>query len=190
MTKIMRSSVTRTAERTIRYALVAVLLVGVRRRSLGAVTNATVAVAGTHLPSIIEDRYDVEFLPWQRVYTATAMLTHAVGMLGPYDDTWWWDHLTHTHSATLVGGVVYVTSRRRRQDPSLRVLAVVGGMGILWECMEYAIHRAADRLGLEPILVPYSKRDTLFDLCFDLLGASFVLALGDRFLRNFILRGE
>ena len=56
--------------------------------------------------------------------------------------------------------------------------------GVLQELMEYAVHAVATRLGFEPVLVPYGKRDTLLDLLFDLLGALLALAFGDRLLRN------
>jgi hypothetical protein len=190
VTEITRRSVTQEAEDGIRYALVAVIIIALRQRNVGAVANAVVAIAGTYLPGIVEDRYEVEFLPWQRAYTATAMLTHAVGMLGPYEDTWWWDHLTHTHSATLLAGIVHVISRRHGKDPRTRVLAVVGCVGILWELMEYSIHATANRVGLEPILISYGNKDTLLDLCFDVFGALVVLVLGDRMLQNFIPRRD
>lgn len=174
-----------SAEIGIRDALLAVFVVGLRRRSPGAVMNALVALTGTYLPGFVERRHGVAFEPWQRVYTGTAMLTHAVGMLGPYDEVWWWDHLTHTHSATLLGGLVHVRARRRGRDPRARVLAVTLVVGVLWELMEHAIHAVARRLGLEPLLVPYGERDTVLDLGFDLLGALLVCAFGDRLLGNF-----
>lgn len=179
----------REAERGLRYAILAVAVVGVRRRNLGAVVNAFAAVLLSFLPGALERRYDVEFRPWQRLYANAALLTHSVGMLGPYEDTWWWDHVTHTHSATLLGGVVHAVARRRGRDPRPRVVAAVALVGVLWELLEYAIHAVADRLGLEPILVPYGRNDTLFDLAFDLVGALIVLAFGDRLLRNFHREG-
>ena len=185
MTETMRTSVARETERGIRYAILAVFVVGFRRRNVGAVVNAVVAIAATYLPGVVEAHYDVEFLPWQRVYTATAMFTHAVGMLGPYEEIGWWDHLTHTHSATILGGLVHVAARRRDRDPRPRVLAVVVCLGVLWELMEHTIRAVATRLGLEPILITYGKKDTFFDLCFNVLGAFLVLAFGDRLLRNF-----
>lgn len=185
MTGTTRTSVGREAERGIRYALLAVLIVGLRQRNVGAIVNAVVATTATYLPGVVESHYDVEFLPWQRAYTATAMLTHAVGMLGPYEDTWWWDHLTHTHSATLLGGLIHITARRRDRDPRPRVLAAVGCFGVLWELMEYAIRAVANRLGLEPVLITYGEKDTLLDLFFDFFGAFLVLAFGDLFLQNF-----
>jgi hypothetical protein len=82
----------RTTERAVRNALLAVFVVGIRRRDPGTVANAGLALAGTYLPAFVERRYAVAFRPWQRVYAETAMLTHAAGMLGPYEETWWWDH--------------------------------------------------------------------------------------------------
>jgi hypothetical protein len=51
--------------------------------------------------------------------------------------------------------------------------------------MEYAIHAASERLGLEPLLATCSARDTALDRLFDLVGALLVLAFGDGLLRNF-----
>ncbi|MFC4550992.1 MULTISPECIES: hypothetical protein [Halorussus] len=180
----------RGVERGIRCALVAVFVEGVRKRNPGAVVNAALALAATFLPDLFERRYDVEFRPWQRVYTQAAMLTHAVGMLGPYEDTWWWDHLTHTHSATLLAGLVHAVSRRRGHDPRPRVLGTVVGVGVLWELMEHAIHAVAERLGFDPVLVPYGRTDTMLDLVFDLVGALVVVVFGDHLLRDFAADGE
>ena len=175
----------RETERSIRYGLVAVLLVGLRRRDLPAVVNALGGLLASALPSVIEHWYDVEFEPWQRLYTSSATLTHAVGMLGPYEDVWWWDHVTHAHSSSIFASIVYTHARHRDRDPAPRVVAAVTVVGVLWEAAEYVIHRGARLVGLEPILVPYGKRDMLLDLCFNLLGATLVLAFGDRLLRNF-----
>lgn len=178
----MRSSAESRVERGIRYALLLVALLGIRRRNPGAVVNAVIAAVGTYLPDFVERAYGIELRPWQRVYVETALVTHAVGMLGPYDDVEWWDHLTHTHSATILGAAVFAISRRRGRDPGPRVVAVVAALGVLWELLEYAIHAAADRFGLEPILVTYGRTDTVLDLVFDLVGAALVVAFGDRVL--------
>lgn len=179
-------SVMKKFDRCIRYTILAVLSIGIRQRNWGAVVNAIVAIVGTYLPEIVEKRADMELLPWQQTYARMAMATHSVGMIGPYEDTWWWDHLTHTHSATLLAGAVHVLSRRRGKDPRLRVLTAVGCAGVLWEIVEYAVHRTAARFDLEPILVPYGKRDTVLDLCFDAVGALLVVAFGDSLLENLV----
>ena len=188
MRETAQRPVTRATERGIRGSIVAVFVAGYRRANAGAIANAGLGLLGAYLPGFVERRYDVRFRPWQRVYTEIAMLAHAVGMLGPYDETWWWDHVTHTLSATLLGGAVHAAARRRGRDPRSRVLAVVVGGGVLWECLEYAVHALSDRYGLEPVLIPYSARDTLLDLWFDLLGALLVVLFGDRLLRNFTRR--
>lgn len=185
MTGVSRTSATRAVERGIRYAILAVFGVGLRQRNPGAIVNAVIALAATYVPDVLERRYEFEFRPWQRLYAGIAMLAHAVGMLGPYDKQGRWDHVTHTLSASLLGGLVHAASRRRGRDPRPRVLAAIVVVGILWELLEYAVHAISDRLGLEPVLVPYSARDSLLDLFFNLVGALLVLAFGDRFLRNF-----
>ncbi|WP_137287376.1 hypothetical protein [Halorussus salinisoli] len=190
MSRTTWTAVARTVERGIRCGLVAVFGEGFRRRDPGAIVNAVFALAATYLPDLVERWYDVEFRPWQRVYAGIAMLAHAVGMLGPYDDTWWWDHVTHTLSATLFGGVVHAAARRRGRDPTPRVLAAIVCVGLVWELLEYAIHAVSRRLGIEPLLVHYSAKDTLLDLAFNLVGALLVLAFGDRLLGNFTRRAE
>ncbi|WP_231554224.1 hypothetical protein [Halobellus rufus] len=177
-------------DRPSRQILLAVFLVGIRDRNPGAVVNAILAFAGTHLPAVAERVADVECRPWQRAYVDLAMVTHAVGMLGPYDDVPWWDHLTHTLSASILGGITFVAAERRSRDPRSSVLGVIVGGGLLWEALEYAIHAVAERLGVEPILVVYSRRDTLLDLAFNLLGAALVLLFGDRLLGNLVEGGE
>ncbi|RZV05168.1 hypothetical protein BDK88_4187 [Natrinema hispanicum] len=168
--------------RETRYTLLTVFLVGLRRRDPGAVVNAVVAALGTYLPTVVTRAYGVKLQPWQRAYVNTAMVTHAVGMLGPYDDVWWWDHLTHAHSSSILAGIVYVVSRRKGRDPGPRVVAAVISFGLVWEAIEYAIHATAKRLDLEPILVTYGRKDTFLDIVFDLVGALLVLAFGDRVL--------
>lgn len=176
----------RDAERGVRVALVAVLVLGVRRRDFGAIANACCGLLASYLPAAIEHRYDVAFQPWQRLYTTSATLTHATGMFGLYDDVWWWDHITHTHTATVLASIVYTHARQTGRDPRTRVIAAVTIAGILWELLEYTIHRTARQADLEPVLIPYGKRDTVLDLCFNLVGAALVLAVGDRLLENFI----
>ncbi|MEF8877172.1 MAG: hypothetical protein V5A60_10665 [Haloarculaceae archaeon] len=180
MTGDTRQSWIRTVARGARYAVAAVFVTGIRRRNPGAVVNAAVSYLATFLPSLVGRYYGVEFRPWQRAYLNTGLLAHAVGMLGPYDDVWWWDHVTHVYSATLLGGLIHLSARHRNRDPTPRVLAGVLGAGALWELVEYAIHGASRRVGLEPLLVSYGRTDTLLDLLFDLVGALLVLAVGDR----------
>lgn len=169
-----------------RCAILAMFVVGLRRRDPGTVVNAVVALAGTAIPGAAERAFDVELRPWQRLYVDAAMVTHVAGMLGMYDDVRWWDHLTHTLSASALGGFVYAGARRRGRDPEVPVVAAVVGLGATWELVEYLVHVAADRLDREPVLVFYSTTDTLQDAVFDLVGAGLVLRFGDRLLENLV----
>ena len=184
------NAIVRIIERGTRYGLLAVFGEGLRRRDPGAVINGVVALGATFFPDFVEARYDVTFRPWQRVYAGIAMLAHAVGMLGPYDETWWWDHVTHILSATLLSGFVHTAARRRGRDPAPRVLGAIVSGGVVWEILEYAIHALSRRLGIEPVLVTYGARDTLLDLVFDLIGALLVVAFGDRFLGDVTRRDD
>lgn len=168
----------------LRSSLAVVFGEGIRRRNPGAVVNAIVAILVTFLPEAIERRYAVRLRPWQRVYTVTAAVTHAVGMLGPYEDVPWWDHVTHVHSATILGGFAFAAARRHESDPRLAVSATVFVGGVLWELLEYVIHVIARRFDVEPILISYGPRDTALDLGFNFVGGTVVLAFGDRVLRN------
>ncbi|MGM0397475.1 MAG: hypothetical protein ACQEQY_00645 [Halobacteriota archaeon] len=180
--------VTGLLERVIRMGLAAIVVEGIRKRNPGVVVNGLLAFQGAFLPPHLERRFGVEFRPWQRIHVETAMVTHAFGMLGPYDDIWWWDHLTHIHSSTLLGGLIHVHSRRSDEDPRQRIITGTAIMGILWEIMEYIIHAVSRRIGLEPILVSYSARDTALDLVFNLVGAVLVLLFGDTLLGNLVRR--
>ena len=180
----------RKADRGIRGGILAVFVEGLRERNLNAVVNAALMFTATYLPDIAEGMYNVDFQPWQRVYAEITMLAHAVGFLGPYDDIWWWDHVTHVLSATLLGGFVHVAAHRRDRNPNRDVLTAIIGGGLLWESMEYAIHGLSNHLGIEPVLVYYGPRDTLKDLLFNLLGALLVIILGDHLLKNFTGNGD
>nr|WP_233340931.1 hypothetical protein [Haloprofundus sp. MHR1] len=184
------TSATQLGECIIRGATVAVFVEGIRQRNPNAVVNTAFMFLGTYLPSVVERVYGVEYRPWQRVYTECTMLAHAVGMLDLYDETWWWDHLTHVLSATLLGGFVHVASRHRGRNPTRDVLASIVVGGLFWEAMEFLIHRVSRALGVEPMLVYYGRRDTVGDLVFNLVGAVLVFVFGDRLLQNFIQNAD
>lgn len=72
----------------LRAAILAVVVVGVRRRDPGVVANGLVGFTATFLPATLARRYDLSIRPAHRVWLSESMLLHALGMLGPYDDTW------------------------------------------------------------------------------------------------------
>ncbi|MFC6835580.1 hypothetical protein [Halomarina ordinaria] len=188
------AALARRGRHLLRAGISTVLVEGVRRRNPSVVVNGLVSLALTFAPTLLERRYGTSFHPWQRLWVSGAMFLHALGMLGSYDRVWWWDHVTHTLSASIVGSLAYVFARtsvdgdgeRRVRNTSGFVVGVTLGLGVLWEVFEYIVHALARRLGLEPLLVPYGPYDTAFDLVFDAVGAALVVAFGPRALSNVV----
>lgn len=174
-------------------AIVVTLLVGIRRRNGSAVVNAAVAFLFTLVPVLAGAVLDpsgsggIVVGPALPLWIATAGLLHSVGMLGSYESTWWWDHLTHTVSAALVAALVYagiVVTVRHTPGVAVGRGAVVAitllftvAVGVFWELIELVARDVGDRYGVEPVLVHYGWRDTAIDLGFDLLGALLVVLL-------------
>lgn len=188
------AEVLRLANRVVQAGIGAALLAGVRRRDPTVAVNGVVSLVFTALPRALEARYGARFRPWQRLWVSAAGLVHTLGMLGPYDRVWWWDHLAHTLSGVVVAAATDVVFQARAADadpPSGRsragvIAGVTLGFGIVWELLEYVVHAVADRLGFDPLLVHYGRLDALGDLCFDLVGAGIVIRFGRRALSNVV----
>ncbi|QGN05938.1 hypothetical protein Hrd1104_00610 [Halorhabdus sp. CBA1104] len=181
-------------------AVVAILVWAIRRRDLAVATNAfagallvvTPFVAAPLLDAIGSQRPAIG--PLLPSWIALASLLHAIGMLGVYESTWWWDHLTHTVSAALVaalvyGGAVVALGETTGATMSPRVITVTTTLlvGVLWEGLELLARAIGDRLDVEPVLVHYGWLDTALDLVFDVVGAVLVVAFD---VRVFVPVGE
>lgn len=184
------------ADTVLRCAILGSLLAGMRRGDPSVVVNAVVSFLFTMLPSGLEAAYDVRFHPWQRLWVSAAGVVHTVGMLGPYDRIWWWDHLAHTLSGVVVAAASDVVFQAERgadgqmglplESRVAHITSITLGVGLLWEGLEYVIHRVAARFGFEPLLVHYGRLDAVGDLLFDLLGAAVVIRYGERTLSNLV----
>lgn len=160
------------------------------------IVNSVVSFVFAVMPRYIESRYGARFRPWQRLWISAAALVHTLGMLGPYDRIWWWDHLTHVLSGIVVAGGADVVIRAEAQkagksavSPRLRSAFIAGttlGFGLLWEVLEYTVHTVADQEGFEPLLVHYGRLDTVKDVIFDLFAAGIVILFGRRALSNIV----
>ncbi|SFC51398.1 hypothetical protein SAMN05444422_109171 [Halobiforma haloterrestris] len=180
--------------RLLHAGIVAALVAGIRRRDPSVIVNGALSLTFGSLPRYLERRYDVHFRPWQREWISTAALVHTLGMLGPYDRVWWWDHLAHTLSGVVFAGVVDVVYRsdvdgERHVSSRSRTAFVAGitfGLGFVWEVFEYIVHALGDRIGFDPLLVHYGRLDAVGDLVFDLVGAMIVLLFGRDRLSNLV----
>ena len=88
-----------------------ILVVGLWERSIAVVVNASLALAITFLPAFLRRDWDVHLGTGLTLWVTLAVLLHTIGMLGFYVSLSWWDHVTHTLSATVVAGVGYATAR-------------------------------------------------------------------------------
>ncbi|ADB63328.1 hypothetical protein Htur_4523 (plasmid) [Haloterrigena turkmenica DSM 5511] len=184
----------RAANLGLQLAIATALVEGVHRRDPSVIVNGIVSLLFAAIPKSLENRYGARFRPWQRLWVSGAALVHTLGMLGPYDRIWWWDHLAHTLSGVVVAGATDISFRaeaeKDTQGNSLsksRPAVIVGitlGFGVLWEILEYTIHAIADRKGFEPLLVHYGRLDAIGDIIFDLLGAGLVVLFGRDGLSN------
>jgi hypothetical protein len=188
--------------RVLQVGLYGLFVLAIVLEDLGAVVNAALALGVTYLPKLLERDLEVTLDPRLTLYVTLAVALHAVGMFGPYDDVWWWDHLTHTLSATVVAGVGYTLVRAieehsdavsvPRQFEFVFVVLFTLALGVGWEVLEFLARIGAAYLGMTEILVQYGLEDTLADLLFDAFGAVAVALLGRQSLEPTVesLRGR
>ncbi|MCD2203345.1 hypothetical protein [Halobacterium sp. KA-6] len=171
-------------------AIAFVLALAVRRKNVAAAVNAAVSlgVAGVAVAAAAGFEFGQRgfVAPELAFWTAVAGLLHSIGMLGPYDSVWWWDHLTHALSAALLTALVYAGLLVTIDDAVSTVVVAVAAVGytvvagICWELGELVARAVGDRYDVEPVLVYYGWQDTAYDLVFDVVGAVLVVAIDVR----------
>ncbi|WP_227355616.1 hypothetical protein [Haladaptatus salinisoli] len=174
--------------RGMQLAIASVVVVGLATRNVGVLVNGVLALGVTVLPGVLNRDYRLALDPRMTLWITAAVFFHAVGMLGLYDVVWWWDHLTHTLSATLVAGVGYATARALDEHSDavhfpprfmfVYVLLFTLAFGVVWEVLEFAARGFAEVAGIDPVLIQYGLRDTVVDLIFDAAGAALVALFG------------
>ena len=176
--------------------LVATIVLGVRQRNTSIVVNGTVATLAALLPktmTLISSHWyetSIVFTPTIPLWIALAGVAHQAGMFGLYDEIWWWDHLTHTLSGSLVAAILYAGFLSLAIAPSPVTVPLVGpagatvllafALGVYWELIELFARTLARRFDFEPVLLHYGTGDTELDLLFDVAGAVLVVALDVR----------
>lgn len=177
-------------------AILGLLVVAVRRRNVAAAVNAfgslVLALLPTALDAVVRtgSGQALAFDPSLALWLGVAGFLHSLGMLGPYDSTWWWDHLTHTVSAALVAALLYAAfvvtvpslTEHTPWPGGVGTLTVVFTfvIGVFWELIELVAREVGDWYDIEPVLVHYGWEDTGLDLVFDVVGALVVVVLDVR----------
>lgn len=162
-------------------AILGTLAVAVRRDNGAAIVNGLVVVVVALSPFVVETVVTVTTGPALSVWLSVAGLLHMIGMLGPYESVWWWDHVTHSVSAGLVAALCYGTLLTTTTHSGVVVAAMTVGFtlvgGVFWELIELVARTLGRRFEIDPVLVYYGWKDTTFDLVFDLLAAIAIVLL-------------
>lgn len=186
----------RRATRAMQTVLVAILVAGALRVSVGVMVNAGMALALTALPALLERDYDIPLDAGLTLWLTTAVFLHAVGGLGVYRSVWWWDHVTHLLSASLVGAAGYTAARAvdvHSDEVSIPprsmfvfILMFVLAFGVVWEVLEFGIGLVGDRIEGARVLTQYGIHDTMLDLLFDAIGGVVVATWGTVYLGDVV----
>lgn len=157
-----------------------------------AITNGAIAFSITFLPAVMERNYDLPLDPWLGLWITTAVFLHTLGSAGLYGRIYWWDHLTHATSASLVAGVGYTAARAidlhsddihvPRRFAFVYIFVVVLSFGVVWELFEFGLDVAAETTGLTMPLAQHGLDDTVRDLVFNSVGALVVALFGQAHL--------
>ena len=173
----------------------AVFALATRRGNAPAMINASASfllvVVSIFVDLIATRAYGVSpgLTPELPLWIAVAGVLHSCGMLGVYDDVWWWDHLTHTLSAALIAALLYAAILATIDTTAISVgrdvvwTVVVSATllaGVFWELVELLARDLARQFRVPSVLDHYGRRDTVIDLGFDVVGALLVLVVDVR----------
>ncbi len=181
--------------------LIGLLFIGIDRGSVGIIVNTAASLVVVQLPAFLERDYDLVMSPQLVLWITAAAFLHGIGIVGIpgvtrsfYTNIWWWDHLTHSLSASVIAAAGYATVRavdlhsNEVEIPGRYVgvilLIFVLAFGVLWELLEFAIGVTADLLDTKGILTQYGIEDTLKDLTFNTMGGIIVAVWGGIYLSD------
>jgi len=185
-------------------SLVGMLFIGIERGSAAIVVNTGVGLLVMQLPPLLDRDYDITMDVGLTLWISAAVWLHALGVVGLpmlglsnfYRDIWWWDHMTHALSSSVVAAVGYTTVRALDSHSEdvyvppkfafVFILLFVLAFGVLWEVIEFAIMETSTHFGTGTVLTQYGLDDTLLDLVFDSIGAIIVAIWGTAHLTGVV----
>jgi hypothetical protein len=186
--------------RALQALMVAILGIGLYTGNAGIVVNAAVGLLVTQLPALLERRFRITMSVGLVLWITLAMFLHALGtvpLLGPdfeslYGATWWWDHMTHALSSSLVVGSAYAVTRAIQEHTEYihmgpkftfaYLLVFVMAFGVFWELIEFYIAVGAELFGVPQVLTQYGLDDTVLDLVYNTMGGLLVAVFGTTYL--------
>lgn len=181
--------------RSMQLTLAGLLLFGLYTKNPKVIINAGIGLAVTFAPALLERNYRISVNPFLALWISSSVFFHALGSYGLYGTVWWWDHLTHALSASLVAGIGYTAVRTidlhsediRLPDSFMFVfiLMTVIAFGVAWEIFEYVLDLIAEITRVSMPLAQHGLKDTMKDMMFNTLGAIITATVGQAYLNEF-----
>lgn len=175
-------------------SLFVLVMAGIYMGSTKVVTNAGIGLIATFVPALLERNYSISTDPFLSLWITSAVFFHSLGSFGFYGAVWWWDHLTHALSASLVAGVGYTVVRSidlHTEEINLPnrfmfvfILMTVIAFGVVWELFEFGLDILADMTGWDMPLAQHGLDDTMKDMMFNTLGAVVAAVMGQTYLNR------
>lgn len=191
------------AARVMEFSLIGLVFIGFERGETGIVVNAGLAFLIVQLPSLLERDYGIPMDPALTLWITSAAFLHALGTVGIPGSgetfygpggVWWWDHLTHALSASVVAAAAYATVRAVDEHSDaivlppkfvfVFILCFTVAFGVVWEVLEFVIGLAAVTLGGGQVLTQYGLEDTMADLVFNVAGGVVAAVWGAAYLSD------
>lgn len=173
--------------RVMQLALLGISAYGAVTLRFDFVLNGFVPLLVTFLPAYLRRDYSVRMEPGLVFMLTLAATVHAVGMLGPYQSTFWYDWMAHALSASVVALSGYAVIRALDiHSPSIELprgfvrvftVVLVVAFGGLWELFELLVGSLATWLGMQPPLIVYGLDDSVLDMVSNTLGGITVALL-------------
>lgn len=166
---------------------------GLATGSPSVAVNAAGALAVSALPALLRREFGLRIDFGIVLWLTAAVLLHAVGILGPYRNVWWFDYVTHALSASVVTGVGYAVVRAvdvhsdsiHLPEPffSAFLFLVVVAFAVIWEVLEFTVTTVSEALGVETVLIVFGVTDIVTDVVFSGLGGLLVVVWGRGYFR-------
>ena len=182
--------------RLLQAVMIGILLLGIWTVNMGIIMNAGIGLAVTFLPAVLERKLKFTLSAGIVLWISLAMALHAFGtvplpffdFVSAYSATWWWDHMTHALSSSLVAAMAYAVvcaldehTEFIHMPPNFLfvfILLFVLAFGAIWELAEFYITVVSSIVVADTVLTQYGLEDTILDLFYNTVGGVLVAIFG------------
>lgn len=181
--------------RILQAGLLGIALYGVGIGRVDVAVNAAGSLGVTLLPALLQRETRVRMNVGLVLWLTAAATFHALGILGPYRNFWWYDHVSHALTASIIAGVAYATvdalDRSHEDlylpDPyrSVVLFLFVLATAVTWEVLEFGVTRLSVTLGADSsMLVIFGPVDIITDIAYSAAGGLAVVLWGRAYFRG------